>query len=232
MSVSSPALASTPPTGATRGTLALVVAPVAFTLVWVVLGFVSDGYELWDMRIAPYSAVAQPISGLGMGSTAPVMNTSFVVYGLAMAWGSMVFARGLPTLDDRAQRRVGALLALHGLGSIMVGLFDLEAIMLHLAGFLLVVSPALTFPLVSRRLRHIPGWRTASRGLNVAGVSTLLLTIAYFATFNPEAAGDNRGIGGLTQRMLVAQLAGWFVWLGARARRTNSAPRPEYVRAG
>ncbi len=203
-----------------------MVAPIAFTLLWVVLGFVSDGYDLWDMHIAPYSAVAQPISGLGMGSTAPLMNGGFVLYGLAMVWGAVAFARALPALEDRARRRTALLLGVHGLGAIMVGLFNLEAIMLHLTGFLLVVSPSLTFPFVARGLRQVPGWRTAARALHVAALLTLLLTGAYFATFNPEAAGKNTGIGGLTQRILVLQLAGWFVWLGTRVRRTAVSPQP------
>jgi hypothetical membrane protein len=207
---------------ASPATAAFVVAPIAFTLVWVVLGFLSHGYQLWGMHIAPYSPVAQPISGLGMGSTASFMNTAFVAYGLAMIWGSVAFARSLPSLDQRTRRSTTLLLGLHGLGAIMVGVFNLEAIMLHLAGFLLVVSPALTFPLIARWLRDVPGWRSAAAALRVAAVLTLLLTVAYFATFDPEAAGDNTGIGGLTQRLLVLQLGGWFVWLGVRARRTHA----------
>jgi hypothetical membrane protein len=204
-------------------TLAYVIAPIAFTLVWFVLGFVSDGYDLWDVHIAPYSAISQPISGLGMGSTAIYMNTSFVLYGLAMTWGSVAVARALPTANSRATRRTAGLLSLHGLGAIMVGLFDLESIMLHFAGFLLVVSPILSFPLLARQLRHLPSWQTPARALHTAAALTLLLTVAYFATFDPEAAGDNTGIGGLTQRILVLQLCGWFVWLGARVRRTTAA---------
>jgi hypothetical membrane protein len=211
-----------PSTHVPAGTLAFVIAPIAFTVVWLVLGFVSDGYDLWDVHIAPYSPISQPISGLGMGSTAAYMNTSFVLYGLAMAWGAVAFARALPTLDGRAARRTAALLGLHGLGAVLVGLFDLEAIMLHLTGFLLVVSPILTFPLVARRLRHLSGWQTSARALRVAGVLTLVLTVVYFATFDPEAAGENTGIGGLTQRVLVLQLSGWFVWLGVRVRRTTA----------
>lgn len=201
------------------GTWAYVVAPIAFTFVWLVLGFVSDGYDLWDMHIAPYSPISQPISGLGLGATAPIMNSGFVLYGLAMVWGSVAFARALPSLDVRGRRRVATLLGLHGLGAIVVGVFDLEAIMLHFVGFLLTVSPIVSLPLVGRQLRRIPGWRTAGRSFLVAGLLTLLLTVAYFATFDPEAAGQNTGISGLTQRLLVLQLGGWFVWLGLRARR-------------
>jgi hypothetical membrane protein len=201
------------------GIWAYVVAPIAFTLVWLALGFISDGYDLWDMHIAPYSSISQPISGLGMGATAPIMNSAFVLYGLAMLWGSVAFARSLTSLDVRGRRRVATLLGLHGLGAIVVGVFDLEAIMLHFGGFLLTVSPIVGFPLVGRQLRRSPRWRTAQRPFLAAGLLTLLLTVAYFATFDPEAAGQNTGISGLTQRLLVLHLGGWFAWLGLRARR-------------
>ncbi len=218
--------ASDPPASTRRShaTLAFVISPIALTLLWFVLGFVSEGYDLWDLHITPYSAISQPISGLGMGATAPFMNAGFVLYGLAMIWGSVGFARALPGLGQGATRRAAALLGLHGLGAIIVGVFDLEAILLHLAGFLLVVSPIATFPLLARELRRAPGWRSAVRVLYVAGALTLLLTVVYFATFDPEAAGENTGVGGLTQRILLLQLSAWFVWLGIRVRRTTGGP--------
>jgi hypothetical protein len=51
--------------------LGAVVGPVLFTLSWFVLGFLSPGYTLWGTRIAPYSPMSQPVSGLGLGSTSP-----------------------------------------------------------------------------------------------------------------------------------------------------------------
>src|SRR5437870_469577 len=66
--------------GATRWlTLSAVVGPVLFTLAWGILGAISPGYTAWGIRIAPYSPVSQPISGLGLGPTAPFMNLAFVI---------------------------------------------------------------------------------------------------------------------------------------------------------
>jgi hypothetical protein len=205
---------------ARRATLALIVAPIAFTVVWVLLGEISDGYELWGARIAPYSPIAQPISGLGMGHTAVWMNTAFVCYGVAMIIGVLGFARLLPDVDSRQRRVIAAGLSLHGVGAVVVGLFNLEAIMLHLVGFLLVVSPSVTFPITARILRRLPGWERTATGLWWGAVLALIGTTSYFATFDPLAAGDNAGIGGLTQRILVLQLSAWFVWLGVTIRRS------------
>ncbi|MDP8960228.1 MAG: hypothetical protein M3N32_01150 [Actinomycetota bacterium] len=57
--------------------LGAVVGPSLFTLAWLVLGFLTPGYTLWDLQIAPYSAVHQPVSGLGLGPTGPFMNAAF-----------------------------------------------------------------------------------------------------------------------------------------------------------
>lgn len=46
------------------------------------LGFLSPGYTLWGTHIAPYSPVSQPVSGLGLGPTAPFMNAAFVLSGI------------------------------------------------------------------------------------------------------------------------------------------------------
>jgi hypothetical protein len=85
-----------------------------------VLGFVSPGYTLWDILIAPYSAVSQPMSGLGLGPTAPIMNGAFVLSGLLLLAGvtgvfdvharvrgrvrAATVARGLSTKDGAAPR--------------------------------------------------------------------------------------------------------------------------------
>src|SRR5436305_13481194 len=62
--------------------LGAVAGPVLFTLAWFILGFLSPGYTAWGTRIAPYSPISQGISGLGLGITAPFMNTAFVFSGL------------------------------------------------------------------------------------------------------------------------------------------------------
>src|SRR5260370_41080773 len=62
--------------------------PILFTLGWFVLGFISPGYTMWGSRIAPYSAISQPLSGLGLGPTGPFMNATFILSGLQIGRAS------------------------------------------------------------------------------------------------------------------------------------------------
>src|SRR5579863_1322157 len=78
--------------------LAAVAGPVLFTLGWLVLGFISPGYTMWGTRIAHYSAVSQPLSGLGLGPTGPLMNTTFILAGLLMMAGAIAIFRSIPEL--------------------------------------------------------------------------------------------------------------------------------------
>src|SRR5215218_3552877 len=67
--------------------LGAVAGPVLFTLAWFVLGFLSPGFTIFGTVIEPYSPVSQPISGLGLGSTAPFMNAAFVLSGILLMAG-------------------------------------------------------------------------------------------------------------------------------------------------
>jgi hypothetical protein len=67
--------------------LGAVVGPISYTLAWLILGFVSPGFTLFGTRISPYSPISTPISGLGLGPTAPLMNTAFVICGAFLLVG-------------------------------------------------------------------------------------------------------------------------------------------------
>ena len=196
-------------------TLGAIIGPLLFVLTWFILGFISPGYTLFDKEIAPYSAISQPISGLGMGSTAPIMNAAFVVGGILIIGGVIGIFQIIPDLSKSTRRTYTILFGLTGLGMIIDGVFNLEAVMMHALGFGLAVLGAIAgFYLAGRKLRRIPQWDTIGKWLVIASPMTLLLTILYFATFNPEMAGENQGIAGLTQRMLVLEMYVWFVALG------------------
>lgn len=195
--------------------LGAVIGPVLFTLAWVVLGFISPGYTLFGIHIAPYSPISQPISGLGMGVTAPWMNTAFVLGGLTLAIGIVGLFQRIPELGARERWLVTGLLLLTPLGMIVDGVFNLESFMPHFIGFILAVgTPIISFVIVGRILRRIPEWRALGTGLLIASPLTLILMVVYFASFDQNAAMVNLGVAGLTQRLLVTELLFWFVLMG------------------
>lgn len=184
-----------------------LVAMVLFTATWVVLGAVNDGYVLFDAVIEDYSPIHQPISGLGLGSTATAMNTAFVLYGLIAVAGAWGASRLVAVIDPGTRMATLIPLALHGLGSVMVGIFTLESMDLHSVGFLLILAPVVSFVLVGRRFSRLADVRTAGRALLwIAAPVSALLIAAFFASFDPVAAGDGGGVAGLVQRALVLNL--------------------------
>ena len=194
--------------------LGAVAGPILFTLGWFVLGFLSPGYTMWGTRIAPYSAVSQPLSGLGLGPTGPLMNTTFVLSGLLIIAGAVGVFRSIRGLSPAARTIGAALLALPGLGPVIDGIFTLEHFFFHFVGFGLALTTVVGFPVVGFLLRRVPGWRGFGSWLIAAGPVTLALTVLYFATFTPTIEGVQHGVAGLTERILVLELQAWYVALG------------------
>lgn len=218
------ALARSSPSSFTRLLpLGAVAGPVLFALAWLALGAVSPGYTLFDHRFTDYSPVSQPISGLGMGTTAPYMNAAFIVTGLLLIAGVAGAFRALPA-DRPAWRRWSAgLLACTGLGQVVCGVFDLEASMPHSLGFGLAAGmPVVAFLVAGGYLRRVPGWRRLGTGLLIGSPLTLALLVGFFATFQPTADGAEHGIAGLVQRLLVLQVHAWFVAIGWYAYRRGA----------
>lgn len=205
-------------------TLLPLLAPLGaalFTIAWFVLGFVSSGYRLFDLVIEPYSPISQPVSGLGLGSTGPWMNAAFIVGGLLLLAGAVGVVHAYR--GSRAARVGLVLAALTGVGMVIDGLFTLESVMLHLTGFLLAIPvPAVGFLIAGIALRRID--RPLAVVLIVAGPLALALFGWFMAIFDPYSAGDNTGIAGLVQRILITVVLGtWSVfgvaaWRRARGR--------------
>jgi hypothetical protein len=205
--------------------LGAVFGPVLVTVVWLGLGFVSPGYDLWGIHVAPYSPISQPISGLGLGPTGPFMNAAFVVSGLLLIAGAVGIFRELPELSLRGRWIAGVLLALPGVGSVIDGIFTFEHVLPHLVGFLLVLATGAGFPVAGFLLRRVPGWRAFGTWLVVAGPVTLALAALYFTTFTPTIQGIQTGVAGLTERILVVEIQAWYVALGWLTYRSFD-PRP------
>ena len=202
--------------------LGAVAGPVLFTLAWVVLGFLSPGYTAWGTRIAPYSPISQGISGLGLGITAPFMNTAFVFSGLLILAGVVGIFQGIREMGALARWSCTMLLALSPLGMAVDGIFTLESFLPHMVGFLLgIASPVLSFVVIGLLLRRVQRWRRFGSWLLLASPLTLVLLVLFFLTFSPTVAGTQTGVAGLTERILAVEVQAWFVamgWLAFRRR--------------
>lgn len=205
--------------------LGAVAGPVLLTAAWLALGFLNGGYVLFGSRVPDYSPISQPISGLGMGSTAPFMNAAFVVNGLLLAMGILAVFHGTRGLGPPALRRMStALLLLIPVGSVLDGLFDLEAMMLHSFGFFLATgTPVVSFLVTGSYLRRIPRWRRFGTALLIGSPLTLALLVAFSLAFTPTVEGMMHGVSGLVQRLLVIEVLAWPAAMGYHAWR---APAP------
>ena len=210
-----------------RLALGAVAGPVLFAATWLTLGFVSTGYTFFGHTFVDYSPLSQPISGLGMGSTAPYMNAAFIVTGLMLVVGLAGIYRTLPPDRPALRRWSFALLASSGIGQIGCGVFTLEAMELHSLAFMLAVGPPIIgFLVAGHYLRGIPGWRRFGTWLRLGSPLTLVLVVAFFVVFEPTADGAERGLAGLVQRLLVIQLHGWFVAMAWTCLRVASRSHP------
>lgn len=211
--------------------LGAVAGPILFTAAWVILGAVSPGYTLWDIHIAPYAWVSQPISGLGLGVTGPFMNAAFVVSGLLLLAGVVGIVASIPELGSRARWGSAALLSLSPLGCMADGVFTLESFFPHFIGYLVAIgSTVVSFLVFGLVIRRLPRWRGIGNALLLASPLTLALFIVAQVTFDPVAAGANIGVAGLTERIVVTEVFLWFVALGWVARRSSDVAQPAVLR--
>ena len=198
-----------------RLTLLAPLGAALFTLAWLVLGFISPGYRLFDIVIEPYSPIAQPISGLGLGVTGAWMNGAFILSGLLIIAG-VIASRPLWPIG-RAGTVSTVALSVTGLGMVIDGIFTLESVMLHLLGFLLAVGGGVVgFVAASVALR-----RAGKRGsvvLASTAVVVLALFVVFMTIFDPYGAGANAGVAGLVQRALVTVLLGGIAFLSLMLR--------------
>jgi hypothetical protein len=195
--------------------LGAVIGPILFTGAWVVLGAISPGYTAWGITFAPYSPIVQPISGLGLGLTAPYMNAAFVFCGFSLLLGVAGIFLSLTEIGAVTRWTCAILLTISALGIALCGVFTLETFFLHLIGVgLAFAGAALGFFATGLALRRVPRWRRFGNWLVLAGPLTLALIVLSQASFDQAAIIAGQGIAGLTERILIVEVVAWLIALG------------------
>ncbi len=198
--------------------LCLVLGEILFTLAWLILGFISPGFTIFDNVIEPYSAISAPLSGLGLGLTGPFMNAAFVLSGLLIFVGVIGVFQSIPRMSAVGRWSCIALFSLSALGMAIDGIFTIELVMPHTAGYLLGTGiPVIGFLVAGLLFRRIPSWRRFGGWLLVASPLTLALLLLSLVTFSQVSIMAGIGVAGLTERILCLELAVCYVAMGWKA---------------
>jgi hypothetical membrane protein len=200
--------------------LAGIVAPIWFTALVVLQGFLQPDY----------SHVRLPISALAAWPTGWIQNVNFYVTGALTMIFALVLHRGV-----RPTRRgaIGcALSAMGGLGIVLAGIFPWKMVNgvptetpPHVVGAIMAFAAGgLGFVVISRRLRVDPQWRDLATYTMWTGVAVLLLfiTVGFFAV---EDGAPLHSWAGLLQRVLVAVWFACTIVLAVRLRGIPIQPR-------
>ncbi len=196
--------------------LGAVAGPVLLTLAWIVLGLIRPAIKTaWGVSGGVTGMITQPFSGLGLGPNSFLFNAAFVVSGLLLLVGVVGVFQGMRELGAGVRWTCTVLLALTGLGMVVDGIFTIESFMPHMAGFLLgTATPVISFLVAGLLFRRIPRWRRFGTWLLLGSPLTLLLVVLFFLTFNLDTMAAGLGVAGLTERILVVEVMGWFVAMG------------------
>jgi hypothetical membrane protein len=156
-------------------------------------------------------------------ATRDVICLPGLLTGLLLLAGVIGIVGSLPPGGRPLARRAGAvLLAAPPLGFVVVGIFDLNALAMHLLGATMILAtPVVSFLLIGLHLRAVPGRRRLGTALTAAASVTLLLYIGYNLSFSQSATAAGHGVAGLTQRVLFVEILAWFVAMGVHARRSS-----------
>lgn len=212
------------------GTIAGLVGPGLFVLVFLVEGWTRPGY----------SPLTDYVSALSLGPRGWVQVTNFVVVGLCLLAFAAALRREFPT--GTASRAGPVLFAVIALGLLLSGPFVMDpvgtprdAMSLHglvhgiLGGVVFLLMPVVPFVYL-RRLGREPGlawlwWPTLLLGAFIA-VADIVFTVA---TKVPSLVVASAAWAGLLQRLVLVPFLAWVALLAIGLLR-RPAPRDRSVR--
>jgi hypothetical membrane protein len=179
-----------------------VAGPLLFIGAFTVMGALRPGY----------SAIHQAVSDLGVGSHSWVLNDSGLVCAALMIVSVTEFWRALRGYVAAPLRWISAvLLVLPPIGLAVACLFT-EAratVRIHwlLGGTLLFRAPVVAFLFTALVLFSTPRLRAWSIGALVAGLGNLPM----WAAFSRKSPLASAHLLGLTERIIVIWILGWYV---------------------
>ncbi len=166
--------------------------------------------------------ISQPTSQYAAGPYGFLMTSAFLSLSLASFALAFGLARALP---QPARSRSGlALLGLWAVGVLIAMIFPLNEVgaaetvssTIHrAAGPLTFISLTAGVMLVSWRFKHSDEWRPLYQP---ALILSLVIVAAFVATFLTLGLFPESGIGGLSQRILLATVVTWFLLTAVRLR--------------
>ncbi len=170
------------------GTLIFVFA-TQFSIVMIISESIYPGY----------SVANNYISDLGVKSTGPLFDTSISILGIAVIASSYFLSRGL------GSRIFGVLVALVGIGSLCVGIFNESFGLIH--GLVSLVT------FVSGALAAIYGFRVEGAPMKYISVVLGVISLAALVISIVVPKGFGLGVGGI-ERMIVYPFLLWGIAFG------------------
>jgi hypothetical membrane protein len=187
------------------------VASERFTRLWLVCGMAAPAALMAVVIVLgqttpDYSPVSQTISTMGMPGRryALVLNGSYALYGVAM--GLAAFGLFRSTILPQISRRGAVLLAVHAVGTVLLGVFADSSTSLarHVAhdvvsavSYLPLLGIILVFHSAARRLRAL--MLVGIVGLLVVALNVPMPTVTLFHPYS-----------GLLQRVLAGPAYCWL----------------------
>ncbi len=170
---------------------------------------------MYGVTISPYSPISAQISGLGLGSTAIYMNIAFVLTGVLMLIGLIGIFWKMDEENQRTPWIALILLALTPTGAILDGFFTINSGFVHyMISIVAFVVPVVSFLVAGLQLRKIPRLSRFGSWLILGSPLTLILIVLFFLTFVPTPQGQEVGVGGLVERILVTEIFLGYALLG------------------